>query len=78
MDINKENKKNIEKMIQEFDLLNNNKSLNISNIEELLIDNIENYKININKFMEELITNKVDEKELITKKNENGKKKDIN
>lgn len=78
MDINKENEKNIEKMIQKFDFLIKNESLNISNIEELLINNIENYKTNINKFMEELITNKVDEQELISKKNENGKKKDTN
>ncbi len=53
-------------------------TLNISKIENLLTSNIDEYKNNINKYMENLISSHIDEKQLIIKKNKNGKKKDTN
>lgn len=78
MDVNDRNKKNIEKMTQKFNEMVKGGTLNISNIENLLISNIEDYKSNINQYMEELISNNVEEKKLVSKKNENGKRKDLN
>lgn len=68
MNINEANRKNIEKMTTEFDNMVSKGTLNISNIENLLIDNIEDYKNNINNYMEELISSHINEKELISKK----------
>lgn len=78
MDINETNKKNIETMTIKFDNMVSNGTLDISNIEDLLINNIEDYKVNINKYMEQLISSHIDEKVLISKKNKNGKKEDSN
>lgn len=78
MNIDEINKNNIEKMTVEFDNMVKEETLNISKIENLLIANIDEYKNNINKYMENLISSHIDEKQLIIKKNENGKKKDIN
>lgn len=74
--------KEIKTKINEFDndfneLLKDNK-LNISKIEDLAINNIEEYRQIINKHIEELMLSKINEKNLIFKKNENGKKKDMN
>lgn len=78
MNIDERNRKNIEKMTQKFNEMVKDETLNITNIENLLMENIENYKTNINQYMEELISNNIEEKELVSKKNENGKKKDSN
>lgn len=78
MNINSINKNNIEKMTSEFDNMVKEGSLNISRIEELLTTNINAYKYNVNKYMENLISSHINEKQLIVKKNKNGKKKDIN
>lgn len=78
MNINKINKYNIEKMTAEFDNMVREGTLNISKIENLLTSNMDEYKNNINKYMESLISSHIDEKQLIIKKNKNGKNKDIN
>lgn len=61
-----------------FDELIKEEKLNISSIEDLMLENIESYKRELRLHIETLLKNKVDEKELTTKKNRNGKKKDIN
>ena len=78
MDINTINKNNIEKMTDKFDNMVREGTLNISKIENLLTSNIDEYKNNINKYTENLISSHIDEKQLIIKKNKNGKKKDTN
>ena len=78
MDINTINKNNIEKMTDKFDNMVREGTLSISKIENLLTSNIDEYKNNINKYMESLISSHIDEKQLIIKKNKNGKKKDTN
>lgn len=61
-----------------FDRLITEDKLNIDSIENLALKSIEDVKSIINNHIEELIVKKVDEKELIAKKNENGMKKDTN
>ena len=72
----------IESKINELDndfskLLSDNK-LSISQIEDLAINSIEECKQIINNHIEELILSRINEKNLIIKKNKNGKKKDMN
>ena len=52
--------------------------MNINSLEQLMIDNVENYKKDLHKHVEEILSTHINEKELIIKKNKNGKKKDIN
>jgi hypothetical protein len=61
-----------------FKSLVKNEKLNIDSIEDLMLDNIENYKNRLKNHIEELLSNEVNEKELINKKNKNGKTKDLN
>ena len=72
----------IESKINELDndfskLLSDNK-ISISQIEDLAINSIEECKQIINNHIEELILSRINEKDLIIKKNKNGKKKDMN
>lgn len=69
---------NINKIDNDFDNLVKNDELNISNIEDIIVKNLNNYKFLLHKHVEELMQNKVEEEKLIVKKNENGKTKDIN
>ena len=71
-------KKEIKDYNEKFNELVNNDKLNISTIEDLLLDNYKLHQKNMTQYTEELLFQKVDEKELISKKNENGKRKDIN
>ena len=71
-------KKEIKDYNEKFNELVNNDKLNISTIEDLLLDNYKLHQKNMTQYTEELLSQKVDEKELIIKKNENGKRKDIN
>ena len=72
---------NTKKIIQEkiteldnnFDKLVLTNKLNINSIEDIAMKNIEDYKQIINTHIEDLILKKINEKELIVKKNENGK-----
>lgn len=61
-----------------FDNLVLEEKLNIDSIEQLMLTEIEDYKKELRLHIEELLSNKVDEKKLINKKNKSGKKKDLN
>lgn len=55
-----------------FDNLILTNKLDINSIEDIAMKNIEEYKQIINTHIEDLIFEKIDEKKLIAKKNENG------
>ena len=61
----------------EFNKLLKNDKLNISEIESLSINTVEECKQIINNHIERLVMSKIDEQQLISKKNKNGKKKDL-
>lgn len=61
-----------------FDNLVLEDKLTINTIEELMLEELEDYKKELRLHIEELLANKVDEKKLIAKKNKNGKKKGSN
>ena len=61
----------------DFKKLSKNEKMDISKIEDLMLDNIENYKTRLKAHIEELLSEQINEKYLIVKKNENGKKKDL-
>ncbi len=69
--------KQLKQYEQEFDNLIEKDEMNISNIENLMINRVDSFKHELLKHTEELITQKINEKNLISKKNMNGKKKDI-
>ena len=71
-------KKEIKDYNEKFNKLVNNDKLNISTIEDLLLDNYKLHQKNMTQYTEELLSQKVNEKELINKKNKNGRRKDIN
>jgi N-acetyl-gamma-glutamylphosphate reductase len=52
------------KIDEEILKLDNSKKLDISSIENILIKNIEEYKIELHKHIEEILQQQVDEKEL--------------
>lgn len=74
--MNKE--ENFKKLDEKFNELINNNQLTISSIEQLMIDDIKEYEDFLRNHIEELLRNNINEKELISKKNENGLKKDTN
>lgn len=78
MDTKKKLNEKIDELDNEFDNLKNNNQLDINSIEDLALKTVENVNIIINNHIEELLSEKLDEKELINKKNKNGKNKDIN
>lgn len=71
---------NTTKLVQEkiieldnnFDNLILTNKIDINSIEDIAMKNIEEYKQIINTHIEDLIFEKIDEKKLIAKKNENG------
>ena len=65
-------------LTKKFDNLVKEEKLNINSIEDLMISDIENYKKLQRKHIENLIQSHINEKEIISKKNKNGKKKDLN
>ena len=67
----------INKLDNEFNKLLKNYKLNISEIESLSINTVEECKQIINNHIERLVMSKIDEQQLISKKNKNGKKKDL-
>lgn len=75
MDIND---KHINKFTKEFDELVSQNKLNIDSLENIMIDSIENYEKELRTQVEELLKSHINEKELVIKKNENGKQKDLN
>jgi hypothetical protein len=71
-------KKNLKNFSDKFDKLVSEDKLNINSLENLMVSNIEEYKRDLKKYTEDLLTSHINEKELIRKKNKNGKKKDLN
>ena len=71
----KTNPNNLEK---KFKQLVSEKNLTIKSIEDLMLEEIESYKKQLKLQLEDLIIREIDEKNLIAKKNKNGKKKDSN
>ena len=67
----------INKLDNEFNKLLKNDKLNISEIESLSINTVEECKQIINNHIESLVMSKIDEQQLISKKNKNGKKRDL-
>ena len=70
--------KNINNLDTNFNRLISNDGLDINSIEELAMNSIDDCKSIINTHIEELISKSINEHELITKKNNSGKKKDSN
>lgn len=68
---------NISKLDNDFINLAKENTLNISDVEDLLIKNIEEYKIQLHQHIEELLQQQVDENKIIVKKNKNGRITDI-
>lgn len=73
MDTKKIIQEKITELDNNFDKLILTNKLNINSIEDIAMKNIGDYKQIINTHIEDLIFNKINEKELIVKKNENGK-----
>lgn len=69
--------KRIDNLDKNFDDLITSNNLNVSSIENLALNSTEEIKQIINKHVETLIVQKLDEKELIIKKNKNGKTKGL-
>lgn len=69
-------KKDFKDLDKDFKKLVKEEKLNIGSLEELMIENIENYKRELAIHIEDLLSSEVNEKDLISKKNKNGKKKD--
>ncbi len=78
MNTKREINNKINELDNNFDKLITEDKLSIDSIESLGLKSIEDVKAIINKHIEKLLIEKIDEKELIIKKNRNGKKKDIN
>lgn len=53
-------------------------NLTINSIEDLMLEELEEYKRKLELQLEDLLAKEINEKELIDKKNKNGKKKDSN
>ena len=78
MSIRKELNNSITEMEEKFAQLVNEKCLSINNIEELSFNSSKKCEELINNHLSELVKKNINEKELIIKKNKNGKKKDTN
>ena len=68
----------IEKYDKEFDDLVTKNEMNINNLENLMLETVDHFKSTLIKHTEELLVQKINEKELISKKNKNGNKEDTN
>lgn len=78
MDTKKKLKIEIDELDNNFDNLIKDNKLDINSIENLALKTVENVNSIINNHIEELLSKKLNEKELISKKKKNGKKKDLN
>lgn len=67
-----------DELTEKFDNLVKNDKLDINAVEDLMVNDVENYKRMQKRHVEYLLQNHIDEKKLINKKNKNGKKKDSN
>ncbi len=68
---------NFENVDKEIVNLDNDGNLDIFSIENLLVQNIESYKRELHKHIEDVLQNKVNENNIIIKKNRNGEIVDI-
>ena len=68
---------NFENIDNEITNLDNEGNLDIFSIENLLINNIESYKKELHKHVEDVLQNKINENNIIIKKNRNGEIVDI-
>jgi hypothetical protein len=68
---------NFENIDKEIVNLDNDGNLDIFSIENLLVQNIENYKKELHKHVEDVLQNKINENNIIIKKNKNGEIVDI-
>ena len=75
MSMEQKTKQNFE---EKFIKLVSDNNLTINSIEDLLLEELEEYKRKLELQLEDLLAKEIDEKELIHKKNKNGKKKDLN
>lgn len=73
MDTKKLIQEKITELDNNFDKLILTNKLNINSIEDITMKNIGDYKQIINTHIENLILKKINEKELVVKKNNNGK-----
>ena len=78
MDIIKELNNSIIEMEEKFAQLVNENSLSINDIEDLSLNSAKKCEQLINNHLCKLVKKNINEKELIIKKNKNGKKKDTN
>ena len=78
MDAKKKLNEKIDELDNGFDNLRNNNELDINSIEDLALKTVDDVNNIINNHIEELVSKKLDEKELISKKNRNGETKDSN
>ena len=74
----KEKDVHLSKFTNQFDELVADGKMNINTLEQLMVDNIEEYKKDLHQHVEEILSTHINEKELIVKKNKNGKKKGLN
>lgn len=73
MDTKKLIQEKITELDNNFDKLILTNKLNINSIKDITMKNIGDYKQIINTHIEDLILKKINEKELVVKKNNNGK-----
>ena len=64
---------NFENIDKEIVNLDNDGNLDIFSIENLLVQNIESYKKELHKHVEDVLQNKINENNIIIKKNKNEK-----
>ena len=69
--------KKFDNIDNKFKNLVKKENLNINTIEDIMLKDIDDYKFQLQHHIEELLTSEIDEKNLVAKKNKNGKKKDI-
>ncbi len=72
------NEKYLDKLTKDFDDLVTKEKMNINSLEDIMISNINEYEKELRLHVEELLKSHINEKELISKKNKNGKKKNSN
>ena len=72
-----DNSKIFYELTEKFDNLVKEDKLDINAVEDLMLLDIKNYKEKQKKHMEYLLKDHINEKELISKKNENGVNEDL-
>ncbi len=70
------NDKYLNKLTKDFDNLVSKDKMSINSLEDIMVNNINEYEKELRLQVEELLKSHINEKKLISKKNKNGKKKD--